>query len=233
MPEKYQTEEAFDFANILKADCCEIFLRTFYEYRPEFATQNAKRLKNVEAWAVSDFEYNFENQLTHSSRRTRGDGFYWLDQVMRSAQIFGAKNYLFKGFCRPDDDFGATGARLTEISDFCARYGVKLSVVNSEKGIYCKAGAFKELKNRCPQLTAALDLKQAVKSGYPYAMYLKETQGALVAVRIPHLQKYEAGELFARLKDCSFNGAVIVGGADFAQAEELKKYIDFIKNLAN
>ena len=101
---RFETEDALSLLKEIGAETCEVYLKTFYEYRPEFAKKFADRLAGVEVNSIHVNPYSFEPQLFSPLRRVRGDGFYWLDQVLRSAQLFGAKNYTFHGIVRKDGD---------------------------------------------------------------------------------------------------------------------------------
>ena len=126
---KYETEEALTLLKEAGVETCEIYLKTFYEYRPEFAKKFAANLGGTEAYSIRVAPYNFEPQLFCDSRRVRGDGFYWLDQLLRSAQIFGAENYSF-GLKRNEVD--NWDGYIGEIRAFCARYGVNLCTLEDD-----------------------------------------------------------------------------------------------------
>lgn len=242
---RFETEDALSLLKKLGAETSEVYLKTFYEYRPEFAKKFAKATSGVEVNSVHVNPLNFEPQLFFRSRRERGDGFYWLDQVLRSALAFGAKNYTFHGFVRKNgdkDDFGYTAERLREVADFCARYGVNLCLENVRWATYDRPAVFKELKARCPQLSGVFDIKQARKAGYPYPMYIKDMEGAISAVHIsdvdgsgktclPGQGVYDFKEIFARLKDAGFDGAVLIECGSFKETEELKNSVEFLKEI--
>ncbi len=241
----YETEDALSALRESGADICEVYLGTFYEYRPEFAKKFAERTVGVEVNSVHVNPLNFEPQLFFSSRRDRGDGFYWLDQILRSAQIFGAKNYTFHGTLRKDDgmeDFDYIAERLREVVDFCARYGVKLCLENVRWGLYNRPSVFTELKQRCPQLSGAFDIKQARKSGYPYQMYIKDMEGAISHVHISDVDKngktclpgqgiYDFKEIISRLKDADFDGAVIIESQSFNELADLKRSVEYLNSI--
>lgn len=243
----YETEDCLSHIKELGADACEVYLQTFYEYRPEFSKKYASRTQGAEVYSVHTAPENFENQLFSNERRIRGDGFYWLEQVMRSAQLLGAKNYTFHGFTRKgyeSDNFDYIAERLRDIADFAARYGVKLCLENVGWATYNRPFVFRELKNRCPQLSGVFDIKHARMSGYPYAMYLRDMQGAISHVDISDVDEngktclpgkglYDFKELFARLKDVGFDGAVIIESANFSEIDELKNSVEFLKEIAD
>lgn len=240
-----ETEDAISLLKEIGAETCEVYLKTFYEYRPEFVKKYAERAAGVEVNSIHVNPLNFEPQLFFRSRRERGDGFYWLDQIMRSAKLFGAKNYTFHGFVRKDGDgenFDFIAERLREVADFCARYGVKLCLENVRWATYNRPSVFKELKARCPQLSGVLDIKQARKSGYPYQMYIKDMEGAISAVHIsdvdgngktclPGQGVCDFKEVFSRLKDAGFDGAVLIECGSFGESDELKRSVEFLKEL--
>ncbi len=197
---RLETEDALNLLKEVGAETSEVYLKTFYEYRPEFAKKYAERTAGVEVNFIRVNSQNFEPQLFSKSRRVRGDGFYWLDQILRSAQLFGAKNYVFQCLAKTDD----SAERLREIADFCARYGVNLCVEH--------AG--------CPQLASGIVLKQI-------HAYLQDMQGTIVAVRVSKADK----KVFSQLKAAGFDGAVLVETSNFKEVEELKKSVEFLKEI--
>lgn len=241
-----ETEEAFEIIKQAGADCCEVYLQTFYEYRPEFAKKFSERCKGLEVNSVHVAPHNFEPQLFDGSRRVRGDGFYWLDQVMRSAQLFGAKYYTFYGELRSgaSENLDRTAERVREAADFCARYGVTLSLENVPRATCNRPEVFRELKNRCPQIAAVFDIRQARLSGYPYQMYIENMSGALSHVHLsdvdengktclPNAGVYNFEEIFKRLKGAGFDGAAIIETGYFEDVSELKNSVEILKELAD
>lgn len=210
-----ETEDALNLIKDAGADCAEVYLQTFYEYRPEFAKKYAPRLGGLEATSVRVAPYNFEPQLFSDSRRVRGDGYYWLDQIMRSAQLFGAKNYDIRSSnCNPD--------RLNEAIYFCARYGVKLCLEPDNPYI------FKQLKNSCPELSGVLDIDNAEKSGYPYGMFIADMAGSISHVRLSDTDESSLTEIFKRLKGAGFDGSVIIGAG-----EDIKRSVEIVKEIVD
>lgn len=159
---RLETEDALSLIKEAGAETAEVYLKTFYEYRPEFAKKFADRAAGVEVNFIRVNSQNFEPQLFSSSRRVRGDGFYWLDQVLRSAQLFGAKNYVLQCLAKTDD----SAERQSEIADFCARYGINLCIEHVG----------------CPQLSGGLVLKRI-------HAYLQDIQGTIAAVRVSKVDK--------------------------------------------
>lgn len=244
---RQNTEDAAVTIKELGANSCEVFYSTFYEYRPEFSAALAPSIEGLDVNSVHTVSTNFEHQLFNSSRRVRGDGFYWLDQLMRSAQLLHSRNYTFHGFYRmkgAHDDFDAIGGHMREISAFCARYGVKLCLENVEWSLYNRPGVFREIKYRCPELAGVFDIKQARRSGYPYAMYIEEMAGAISHVHLsdvdvdgrvclPGRGVYDFTEILKRLKGVGFDGCVLIEvyHDNYADVAELKASLDYLDEI--
>lgn len=243
---KQETETAVKTIKSLGADCAEIFLQTFYEYRPEFAKAVAPDICGLDVHSVHVLPLNFEPQLFFDSRRSRGDGYYWLDQVMRSAQLLGAHNYTFHGFMRKKeyvDDFNALSGYIRGVTDFCARYGVKVCLENVCWSLYNRPGVFTELKNRGADICGVFDIKQARKSGYPYPMYLRDMAGAISHAHLSDVDENgdtclpgegvtDFEEVLRRLKDAGFDGAAIIEAEQFDDVLRLERALNHIKEIA-
>lgn len=244
---RFETETALSFINEVGAEACEIYLKTFYEYRPEFAKKYCGRSGGVKVEFVRVQSCNFEPQLFAERRRERGDGFYWLDQIMRSAQLFGASDYVFRGILPEncaEGDFDFLAERLNEISEFCTGYGVRLCLENSIGGVCGSPYVFSELKRRLPSLSGVLNMERARKSGFPYTMYLKDMAGSISAVRLcdstaewktclPGEGVCDFGRIFSKLRDCGFDGSVLIGADAYAEVENLKKSVEFLRETAD
>lgn len=241
---RYETEDALGLLKELGAQTAEVYLQTFYEYRPEFAKKYAERLAGTEVNSVCVLPTSFEGQLFSDSRRIRGDGFYWLDQVLRSAQFLGAKRFALHGFARTGvaDDFDNWAGHMREITSFCARYGVTACLENDAFGLYNRPSVFKELKNRCQDLAAVFDLKQAVRSNYPYTMYLKDIAGSIAYAHIsdadesgrdclPGKGTYNFEEILKRLKGEGFDGELIIETETPCNVDELKTSLEYLKEI--
>ena len=241
-----ETEDSFAILKQLGVQSCELFLQTFYEYRPDFAGKYASRAEGLMVDSVHVMSLHFESQLLWQSLRQRGDSYYWLEQVMRSAQIFGVKNYTFHGIVRKqgegNDDFDRLGERLREAVAFCAKYGVRLCLENVRWSLYNRPSVFSELKRRCPDLSGTFDIKQARLSGYPYAMFIEDMKGAISQVHLSDVDEngrtclpgkgvYNFTEIFKRLKDAGFNGNVFIEDINFGELSELKQSLDFINEI--
>lgn len=245
-PEKH-TEEGVRIIKSLGAQAAEVFLSTFYEYRPEFSKALAPQIEGLEINSLHCMPLNFEPNLFNSTRRVRGDGFYWLDQVARSAQLLGCHNYTFHGFVRAgreQDDMRFIGERIAEAHAFLSRYGVNLCLENTAHYAYNRPGFFREVRAFCPDLYGVFDIKQARRSGYPYQMFLKELEGAIAYAHISDVDEksatclpgkgvYDFEEIFKRLKDAGFDGNILIENYrnDYGDLEELKQSLDYLNEI--
>ena len=214
-----ECENAIEIIKGLGADCAEVFLGSFYEYRPEFAKANRERFGGIEISSVHSSSVNFEPQLFASSRRVRGDGFYWLDQFLRSAVLLGAKKYSFHGYISRSThiDFDRISERLLDICEFSSRYGVDICLENVSWCTYNRPGLFREFKSRCPQLAAVLDIKQARRSGYPVNMYIEDMAGSISHVHLSDVT--ESGKMCLPISMLSVNASTSApdGAKDFVK----------------
>ncbi len=238
------TEEAAVTVKNLGVHSTEVFLETFYEYRPEFSKALAPKITGLDVNSVHTIAGNFESQLFSPDRRTRGDGFYWLDQVMRSCQYLGCKKYTFHGSRVFGDRVDEIADYLGGIIEFCSRYGVQLCLENVEWCMYKRPGTFSRVKERLPQLAGVFDIKQARRSGYPYAMYIEEMRGAISHVHLSDIDEngkmclpgkgmYDFCEILKRLKGAGFDGCVLIEAYhdDYGDISELKDSVDFLDEI--
>ncbi|MGN1373336.1 MAG: sugar phosphate isomerase/epimerase family protein [Candidatus Coproplasma sp.] len=243
------SEEAAQQIKQLGASVAEIFFSSFYEYRPEFSKALAPLIEGLEVNSVHSMPLNFEGNLFNSSRRVRGDGYYWLDQLARSAQLLKCKNYTFHGFARvgggKGEDLGLVGEMIAQAYNFVAGYGVNLCLENTAHYAYNRPGFFKAVREKCPSIYGVFDIKQARRSCYPYEMYLKEMAGAIAYVHITDIDSNgklclpgegitNFEQLFRLFKDCGFNGNVLIENyrSDFDDISQLKKSLDFLSEIA-
>lgn len=246
-PQK-STEEAAAIIKQLSPPVIEVRFSTFYEYRPEFSKALAPALEPVEVNSVCAEPANFEGNLFSDSRRVRGDGLYWLDQLARSANLLSCNDYFFRGFMRGaaghKDDFAVIGSRIAEAYGFLQGYGVNICLENSACHAYAYPGFFSAVRQYCPNLFGVFNIDAARRSGYPYQMYLKELAGSIACVRLsdvddlgnaclPGTGNYDFKEILQSLKDVGFGGNIIIGNhrADFKDVSELKLSLEFLNEI--
>ncbi len=243
------TEDAIPVIKEMGAEVAEVFYATFYEYRPEFSAKYADRAKGLEINSVHALTTTYEPQLFNESRRTRGDAYYWLDQVMRSAQLLKARNYTFHGYVAGKsglgDDMGKLADHINAILEFCARYGVQMCLEDVAWCTYCKPGMFKDLKARCPQLRGVFDIKQTRRSGYPMNMYIEDMRGSIAyahlsdvdengRVCLPGKGVYDFEEIIKRMQGAGFDGPLLIEvyPENYKAESEIKDSLDYLKEIA-
>jgi sugar phosphate isomerase/epimerase len=247
---EYSSEEAISAIKSLDINLVEVFLSTFYEYRPEYAKAMLKRVEGVTVNSVHANSTNFEPNLFNPTRRVRGDGFYWLDQIARSAQLLGCKNYTFHGFHRlpsggGGDDLVHITSCLNQACEFLAGYGLQLCLENVFWCTYNRPDFFRQIKNDCPNLSTVFDIKQARRSCYPWQMYIEDMAERIAYVHLSDVDErgkmclpgkgiYNFEEILKRLKGNGFNGNIIIEvyGGDYKTLDELKDSYNYLSEIA-
>lgn len=239
---KQETEVALQTIKSLGADCAEVFLQTYYEYRPEFSKSLQGKLGGMEINSIHVNTHHIEHSLFSPSRRIRGDALYWLDQVMRSCQLLDCKAYTFHGrYGNGGEDLEGYIAR---VADFCAGYGVKLCLENVCWSTYHEPLIFSRLKERAPNLYGVLDVKQAVRSGHSYKEYIEDMKGSISHVHLSDIDEngnvcligrggLNFKEILARLKDAGFDGNLIIEvyPESYSDVTELKASLEYLKEI--
>ena len=222
---KEETENALSLIKETGAAACSVHLQTFYEYRPEFAKKYAQNLGGVEVCSVEVGAQNYEPQLFSPSRRIRGDGFYWLEQVMRSCQLLGAKRYILKAPPQAtDENFEDRLQYLRGISEFCQSCGIGLCIENSPTGLLDSPTKIAKIKSVCPEICFSLNLKGATIPPGSLQTCLKETAGSLAQVVVD--KDTDLNKLIKLLKKAAFDGEIIVNEQNFTKISQLKDIID-------
>lgn len=195
-----ETEDALGLIGETGAEVAEVYLRTFYEYRPEFAKKYANIAVDPKVCLIHANPLDFEPHLFSPSRRIRGDGFYWLDQVCRSAQLFGAEYFILHAPASSvfEGGYDELSGYINGAIGFCRDYGIKVALENVGFGIFDRPPVFSELKRRCGELYGVLD--------YSDSEYLKDMSGAIAAVYVTRACLNRIKELKKR----GFDGAVIL-----------------------
>lgn len=224
-----ETEQAIDKIKELGADCVEVVLRTFYEYRPEFS--KSVNFDGIRVSCVRTDCNHFEKSMFVQSRRVRGDSLYWLDQVVRSFEYSGCKTYCF-GYVEE----GNEGA-LIHAQKLCARYKANL-------GVDLKRGdeGNNNLLNTIPELRTAITVCDARE--------LQTDDFKNLVNRVDVVRVYGGEQLIAeksgfskcarilkKLKLLGFDGDVILGGPDILPATPVvpvnEKVDSILSNLRN
>ena len=97
---RLNNEDALPLLRKWHVPCAEVFLTSFSEYDPRFASALAAAKGDVNVHSVHVLNTQFEPQLYAEHPRVREDAFGWLKKAMKSAQNLGARNYTFHGIAR-------------------------------------------------------------------------------------------------------------------------------------
>jgi len=242
----FKTEETFDLMRSLGVDVAEVFLTTFSEFEHDFAVLLKERKGLIDINSVHAYGTAFEPMLYNAAERTRGDSERMMQKVLNAAKVLGAKSYTFHGQSRLKKtykyDLAKIGKRTEELCGIAKSYGVEIAFENVHWALFNEPDVFIELKNQSPSLKCCLDVKQAKQSGYSYKEYIEVMADRLVTVHItdyddngnttlPYKGICDFEDLFIRLKDAGYNGAVLleVYGKDYSSYIELLPIINRLK----
>lgn len=244
------TEDALEFLAKNKVPCAEVFLESYCEYTKEFGSLLAKVKGDINVHSVHVLTTQFEPQLYSINQRAQEDSFKLLEMAMSSAKEFGAKYYTFHGGARfKKTPFTINYDRVGEITqrviDCAKKYNVTLAYENVHWGYYNYIGFFSEIKKRTEGLKATLDVKQARQSGISYADFIDEMKSDIVTVHLSDIDENgkmclplkgitDFKEMFLRLSDVGFNGAMLIEAytSDYGELSELLEARDNLENLA-
>ena len=93
-------EEARPLLNEWGIPYAEVFLTSFSEYNPRFASALAAGKGEVRVHSVHVLNTQFEPQLYAQHPRVQTDAYDWLKKTMLSAKNLGARHYTFHGIAR-------------------------------------------------------------------------------------------------------------------------------------
>ena len=247
---RYNTENALEFLADNGVNAVEVFLESFCEYNREFGEYLAKRKGNVYVNSVHTLTTQFESTLYSANERAQADSFFLLDKTMSAAQALGAKYYTFHGLARVKRtpyiiDYDRCAKTTQQIIEVCARYGVSLAYENVHWAYYNYLGFFSEMRKRTVGLKGTFDIKQARQTGIDYREFIEEMGADIVTAHISDVDETgkmclpgrgttDFKEVFTRLRDKGFNGAILIEAYknDYASTKELLDSYEFITDLA-
>lgn len=247
---RYTTEDAVKFLSDNNVKCAEVFLESYCEYNREFGKLAAAANKNTDIHSFHVLTTQFEPQLYSVNERAKNDSFKLLDGALDAAAELNAKYYTFHGVARykvtgVNMDFERIGKITQQIIDACAKKNVTIAFENVHWCYYNYVGFFSELKKRTEGLKGTLDIKQARQAKIPYEHLIDEMKDDIVTVHLsdvdengkmclPGKGKTDFRELFSRLNDVGFDGAMLIESYcnDYNKTEELFESLDFVDRTA-
>lgn len=249
---RYDTIGALKSFNENGVNCAEVFLESFCEYNKKFGKKLKKVKGDVKINSIHTLTTQFEPQLFSENLVARKDSFNFLTSTLECAKEIGAKNYTFHGGVNfkklPFKINYEKHAELTQkVIDLCKNYGVNLAYENVHWAYFNHLGFFKTLKSLTSGLKCTLDIKQAWQSRLEYKDLIEEMGEDIVTVHISSIDKngkmclplskdstVDFEDLFKRLKDVNFNGAILIENYfnDYSDESQLYNSYYECKNLA-
>ncbi len=243
------TENAFDNLRALNVKVTEVFLNTFFEYKPSFGNMLAERKENIKVHSMHAHTNSFEPELFNDVDRTRLDSVQILKKVLRTGKKLGAKFYTFHGATRLKKrdynfDYPVLGKKVEGINSIMNDYGITLCYENVHWAYFSEPEFFEKLKPYAPNIGCCFDNKQARQSGIDYKEFLKVMNGRLKTVHVsdfdengkmcvPGKGKFDFVELFKILSDMNFQGCVLIElyGNDYKNIFDLKDGIEYLNEI--
>ena len=247
---RFVTEDALKFLSDNGVPCAEVFLESYCEYNDKFGNLLKSVQGGVNVHSVHVLTTQFEPQLYSINKRAQNDSFEWLEKAMSVAKKLGANCYTFHGGARFKKtpfkmDYDRVGEITQRIIDSCAKFDVSLAYENVHWGYYNYIGFFNELRKRTKGLKATLDIKQARQSNVSYSEFIEEMGEDILTVHLSDIDENgkmclpgrgitDFNDIFTRLKDKGFNGALLleVYKSDYTEFKELFDSVEYIKDLA-
>ncbi len=248
---RFHTEDGLKFLSQKGVQTAEVFLESYCEYTKKFGKKLNKARGDMPVHSIHTLTTQFEPQLFSLNDRARADSFCLLEDTLKCAKEMGAKYYTFHGVARLKRtpmtiNFDRVAEYAQKIIDLCGKYGVSLAYENVHWAYYNYVGFFNELRSRTYGLKGTLDIKQARQSNVDYREFITEMGNDIVTVHLSDIDENgkmclpgrgitDFSELFARLKDVGFDGALLleVYQNDFNETKELFDSLNFITDLAH
>ena len=88
---KELTEDTFSVIQRCGGQTCEVFLTTYSEYEPEFASLLLQRKGDLDVYSVHSLNTQFEPQLFNPAPRTRSDAEGVFRKALAAGKTLGAR----------------------------------------------------------------------------------------------------------------------------------------------
>lgn len=242
---KAPTETTFEIIKNFGCDICEVFLSSFSEYSGEIRDRIVKN-RCIKVHSIHALTNQYEPELFSKNQRAADDSERILRKVLETGKLLNASNYTFHGATRLKKidykfDYDRLGLIINHIVDICAEYGIDLCYETVHWAYFNAPDYFIEIKKRCPNIKATLDIKQIMQADNDYRDYIKVIGERLKTVHVcdydgdrnlflPGRGTFDFTELFLRLNDNGFNGALImeVYPQSYNSYEELKNAYEYL-----
>ena len=249
---KLCTEDALKWIGDIGADCAEVFLTTYSEYRPAFCEKllKARELNGIKVSSMHTLNTQFEGQLFSSSKRQRDDAFEIFTNVLDIGKELGAQNYVLHGpaqikYTRYNTDYARFASVTDELDCLCGQRNMRLTWENVHWAHYNHPDFINRLMQKTTRkVHTTLDIKQAMQSGVDYTLYLDQMKDRLVNVHLcdfdsegmlylPLEGTFDFEGLFTKVKEINPDACIVIEVYDrsFTTLEQLKKCYFDLKNL--
>lgn len=169
------TEDALPLIASQGAAICEVFLESFSEYTPSFASvlQTRAADSGLRVISVHPMSPQFEPQLFSLSVRQREDSWALFENVLRTGRTLGARYYVMHG---PATMRGALknaeveriGPIIADLAHMASSYGIRLAWENVSWCLFDSPSfpsSIEPYVKDC-DLGYTFDVKQAARSGF-------------------------------------------------------------------
>lgn len=240
---KLCTEDALKWIGDIGADCAEVFLTTYSEYRAGFLEPllNAQCASGIQVSSMHTLNTQFEGQLFSSAPRQKADAFEIFTSVLDIGQALGARNYVMHGpaqikYAKYNTDYQVFAAVTDELDQLCAARNMRMTWENVHWAHYNHPDFIIRLSEKAKRpVHTTLDIKQAMQSNEDYMRYFNamgntlcnvhvcdfDSQGALY---LPLEGDFDFEGLFLALHAIKYAGPVIIEVYDrsFSKLSELE-----------
>ena len=243
------TEDAFDVIKQCGCSLSEVFMNTYCEYEPEYTALFNERRGGVRVHSVHVLSNEFEPELFNRNPRVYNDASKLFHKVLAAGKSMGAKNYTFHGPPKLKKvpynfDYGYLAECLNRLTNEAEAYGMNIAYENVHWCYFSEPAYFANLKDRCPNLKATLDIKQAILGGVHYGEFIDAMGDRIETVHIcdiidknkttlPGRGDIDFSDLFKRLKKAGYNGPVImeVYSKDYKDFSEVAGCCGYIRGI--
>ncbi len=246
-----EVEDTLELYNDMGVGLAEVFLNCESEYEDGFVRMLNEKKGSIKIHSVHPHGTSFEPELFSNHDRTRVDAEKVFSKVCHAGYVLGAKYITFHGpFVKAgretDIDFAEFGARMNQICELAATFGMQVAYENVSWAYGNKPEFFSELLNYCPDLRATLDTKQAIFSGYDPLRFADAMGDRLVTIHLcdmdradhpmlPFEGKINFERFFRDLKRRNLksdpNVIIEVYRGNFKEENQLKNCFDKLTNM--
>lgn len=222
---KVATEDSYDYIKSFGADVCEVFLSSFCEYEGAIADKIVQN-RCVDVHSIHTLTNQFEPELFSLNPRASQDALNVFEKALSVGERLGANYYTFHGATRLkrisyNFDYERLGNVVNNAIEVAKKHNITLSYETVHWAYFNEPQYFENLKKRCPDLKATLDIKQIMQAGGDYKDFLSVIGSDLTTVHlcdydedkklfIPGKGKFDFVDLFKRLLNNGFEGSCIM-----------------------